>query len=65
MWEGRERKKQGKKNKNFSSPVARPGEEEGETMLPKKQHYLFSFFCGKCMKQRRVAQNTSFHLNGN
>jgi hypothetical protein len=44
MWGGIERKKQGRKNKNFSSPVACSGEEEGETVPPNNDIVLFSFF---------------------
>jgi len=36
------RKKQERKNKNFSSPVACPGEEEGE-IVPSKNDYVL---CG-------------------
>jgi hypothetical protein len=41
---GGERKKQGRKNKNFFSPVACPGEEEGETVPPKNDNFCFPFF---------------------
>jgi hypothetical protein len=36
-------KKQGRKKQNFSSPVACPGEEEGETVPSKNGTVLF--FC--------------------
>ena len=40
-------------NKNFSSPVACPGEEEGETVPFKNDTVLFFFVFFKCMKRRR------------
>jgi hypothetical protein len=63
----RQGKKQGIKKQNLSSPVACPGEGEGETVPSKNGTvlFLFFFFFGKCMKRRRFFQNASFHLNGN
>jgi hypothetical protein len=62
---GRGRNK-GKKTKNFSSPVARLGEEEEETVLPKNIIVSFSFFFSEeCMKWRSFSYNAPFHLNGN
>jgi len=49
------------KNKKFlSSPAARPGEEEGGTMLLKTTPFCSFFFN---MKRRRFGQNAPFHLN--
>jgi hypothetical protein len=48
-------------NKNFSSPVACPGEEEGETVWSKNDTillFLFLFF-EKCMKPRRFLENNT------
>jgi hypothetical protein len=41
---GERGRNKGKKTKNFSSPVTRPGEEEEETVLSKNDTVLFSFF---------------------
>jgi len=44
-----------KRTKNFSSPVACPGEEEGGTVPSKMALFRFSLFFFKCMKRRRFA----------
>jgi hypothetical protein len=58
-WGGETREK----NKNFSSPVACPGEEEGEIVSSKNDIVLlFLFFFGKYMKPRRFLEITQMTL---
>jgi hypothetical protein len=53
------RKEQEEKNV-FSSPAARPGEEERGIVSPKTTPFCFPFFL--TMKRRRFIQNAPFHL---